>query len=160
MNQLLSVDTRFGEATALFNTIHKRLVSLSQGNDDLTKKLFDYEVKTLEADLASGRGYTQRFDAVRYANTAVGTFIFPLRGRDSESRRSEMAFQITMWMIGNRPNISQLYARDFAQRAVESSKRLANVVYHAGFNEWGVSLNGNLLGKTRLQSHIIVLEGK
>lgn len=39
MNQLLTVNTRFGSSTALFNSIHKRLISVMCGNDDVTDKL-------------------------------------------------------------------------------------------------------------------------
>ncbi len=36
MNQLLTVNTRFGTSTALFNTIHKRLITVMHGDEDVT----------------------------------------------------------------------------------------------------------------------------
>ena len=39
MNQLLTVDTRFGTSIALFNTIHKRLISVMHDEEDVTAKL-------------------------------------------------------------------------------------------------------------------------
>ncbi|HHT4259148.1 TPA: hypothetical protein ACTYZB_004815 [Klebsiella variicola] len=160
MNQLLTVNTRFGEATALFNTIDKTLRSLTQGNDDLRKSLCDYEIESLQSDLASGRGFQQKFKSARVSVSSYGTFIFPLHGRDCESRRMEMAFQITMWMIGYHPPVSQIWARSFAQRVVENSERHRDVVYTAGHESWKIKLNGREIGSTRLKSQIIVLEGK
>lgn len=160
MNQLLTVDTRFGTSTALFNTIHKRLISVMHDEEDVTAKLPVWEKESLQQDLASDRGYTQTFKAARVATSSYGTFIFPLRGRDCESRRMEMAFQITMWMIGHNPAISQIWARSFAQRVLENSERYRDVIYTAGHESWGLKFDGREIGSTRLKSQIIVLEGK
>ncbi|HBX6199749.1 TPA: hypothetical protein MH639_24735 [Klebsiella pneumoniae] len=160
MNQLLTVDTRFGTSTALFNTIHKRLITVMHGDEDVTVRLLEWERNSLQQDLANGFGYTQTFKAARVVSTGFGTFIFPLRGRDCESRRFEMAVQIAGWMAETRPHQDSAYQTSAAVRAVENSERFTNVVYEAGYDEWRIKLNGAVLGRTRIKSDIIVLEGK
>lgn len=160
MNQLLTVDTRFGTSIALFNTIHNRLIRVMHGDDDITARLQEWERESLQQDLTNGRGYIQTFKAARVVSTGFGTFIFPLRGRDCESRRFEMAVQIASWMAETRPHQDSAYQTSAAVRAVENSERFTNVVYEAGFDTWKIMLNGAVLGRTRLKSDIIVLEGK
>lgn len=160
MNQLLIVDTRFGTSTALFNTIHKRLITVMHGDEDVTNNLQEWEKESLRQDLTNGRGFTQTFKAARVVSTGFGTFIFPLRGRDCESRRFEMAVQIAGWMAETRPHQDSAYQTSAAVRAVENSERFTNVVYEAGYDEWRIKLNGAVLGRTRIKSDIIVLEGK
>ncbi|HFP9309420.1 TPA: hypothetical protein ACHOZC_003417 [Raoultella ornithinolytica] len=160
MNQLLTVDTRFGTSTALFNTIHKRLITVMHGEEDVTARLLEWERNSLQQDLANGFGYTQTFKTARVISTGFGTFIFPLRGRDSESRRFEMAVQIAGWMAETRPHQDSAYQTSAAVRAVENSERYTNVVYKAGYDQFSVIINGKTFGKTRIKSDIIVLEGK
>lgn len=160
MNQLLTVDTRFGVSTALFNTIHKRLITVMHGDEDVTNNLQEWEKESLRQDLTNGRGFTQTFKAARVVSTGFGTFIFPLRGRDCESRRFEMAVQIAGWMAETRAHQDSAYQTSAAVRAVENSERFTNVVYEAGYDEWRIKLNGAVLGRTRIKSDIIVLEGK
>lgn len=160
MNQLLTVDTRFGTSTALFNTIHKRLITVMCGDKDVTTSLLEWERNSLQQDLANGHGYTQTFKAARVVSTGFGTFIFPLRGRDCESRRFEMAVQIARWMAETRPHQDNDYQVSAAVRAVGNSERYTNVVYKAGHDKFTIILGGNTLGCTRHKSDIIVLEGK
>lgn len=160
MNQLLTVDTRFGTSTALFNTIHKRLITVMHGEEDVTARLLEWERNSLQQDLANGFGYTQTFKTARVISTGFGTFIFPLRGRDSESRRFEMAVQIAGWMVETRPHQDSAYQTSAAVRAVENSERYTNVVYKAGYDQFSVIINGKTFGKTRIKSDIIVLQGK
>ncbi|WP_154943720.1 hypothetical protein [Klebsiella grimontii] len=160
MNQLLTVDTRFGTSTALFNTIHKRLITVMCGDKDVTTSLLEWERNSLQQDLANGHGYTQTFKAARVVSTGFGTFIFPLRGRDCESRRFEMAVQIARWMAETRPHQDNDYQVSAAVRAVKNSERYTNVVYKAGHDKFTIILDGNALGCTRHKSDIIVLEGK
>ncbi|HBX7361462.1 TPA: hypothetical protein MIB87_26715, partial [Klebsiella pneumoniae] len=115
---------------------------------------------SLQQDLANGFGYTQTFKAARVVSTGFGTFIFPLRGRDCESRRFEMAVQIAGWLAETRPHQDSAYQTSAAVRAVENSERYTNVVYKAGHDQFSIVINGNTLGKTRIKSDIIVLEGK
>ena len=84
MNQLLTVNTRFGTSTALFNTIHKRLITVMHGDEDVTTSLQEWERNSLQQDLANGFGYTQTFKAARVVSTGFGTFIFPLRAAVSK----------------------------------------------------------------------------
>lgn len=160
MNQLLTVNTRFGTSTALFNTIHKRLITVMHGDEDVTTSLQEWERNSLQQDLANGFGYTQTFKAARVVSTGFGTFIFPLRGRDCESRRFEMAVQIAGWLAETRPHQDSAYQTSAAVRAVKNSERYTNVVYKAGHDQFSIVINGNTLGKTRIKSDIIVLEGK
>ena len=160
MNQLLTVDTRFGTSTALFNTIHKRLISVMHGDEDVTVNLLEWERNTLQRDLANGHGYSQTFKAARVVSAGFGTFIFPLHGRDCESRRFEMACQIASWMAETRPHQDTDYQVSAAVRAVENSERYTNVIYKAGHDQFSIIINGITLGKTRLKSDIIILEGK
>ncbi|HHT2140797.1 TPA: hypothetical protein ACTYQH_003717 [Klebsiella michiganensis] len=160
MNQLLTVDTRFGTSTALFNTIHKRLITVMCGDEDVTASLLEWERNSLQQDLANGHGYTQTFKAARVVSAGFGTFIFPLHGRDCESRRFEMATQIASWMAETRPHQDSDYQVSAAVRAVENSERFTNVVYEAGHDQFKIILNGRTLGKTRLKSDIIILAGK
>lgn len=160
MNQLLTVDTRFGTSTALFNTIHKRLITVMCGDKDVTTSLLEWERNSLQQDLANGHGYTQTFKAARVVSTGFGTFIFPLRGRDCESRRFEMAVQIARWLSETRPHQDSDYQVSAAVRAVGNSERYTNVVYKAGHDKFTIILGGNTLGCTRHKSDIIVLEGK
>lgn len=80
MNQLLTVNTRFGTSTALFNTIHKRLITVMHGDEDVTTSLQEWERNSLQQDLANGFGYTQTFKAARVVSTGFGTFIFHCAG--------------------------------------------------------------------------------
>ena len=160
MNQLLTVNTRFGSSTALFNSIHKRLISVMGGNDDVTDKLLEWERNSLQSDLASGFGYTQTFNSARLVSASFGTFVFPLRGNDCESRRFEMAIQIASYLAATRPHQDSDYQISAAVRAVDKSERHSNVVYNAGHDQFTVIANGKTMWKTRLKSDIIILEGK
>ena len=160
MNQLLTVNTRFGESTALFNTIHNRLITVMHGEDDVTSQLQEWERESLRQDLANGHGYAQTFKAARVVSAGFGTFIFPLHGRDCESRRFEMAVQIASWMAETRPHQDSDYQVSAAVRAVENSERYTNVIYEAGHDQFKIILNGRVLGKTRLKSDIIILARK
>ena len=54
MNQLLTVDTRFGTSTALFNTIHKRLITVMCGDEDVTASLLEWERNSLQQRMVTG----------------------------------------------------------------------------------------------------------
>ena len=70
-----------------------------------------------------------------------------------------MAVQIAGWLAETRPHQDSAYQTSAAVRAVENSERYTNVVY-AGHDQFSIVINGNTLGKTRIKSDIIVLEGK
>ena len=68
--------------------------------------------------------------------------------------------QIAGWLAETRPHQDSAYQTSAAVRAVENSERYTNVVYKAGHDQFSIVINGNTLGKTRIKSDIIVLEGK
>ena len=160
MNQFMTVDTRFGSSIALFNTIHNRLISVTCNNEDITTSLQEWERNSLVSNLTNGHGYKRRFAAARIVSAGFATFIFPLHGRDCESRRFEMACQIASWMAETRPHQENDYQVCAATRAVENSERYKDVVYEAGFDYFRIMQNGIILSNTRIKTDIVILDGK